>query len=58
MSKKNFRAGLSALTGIYGLTIAVLAMLDVSSLGLIAAIGAVLLGMGWAFSGRFAGRGA
>ncbi|MGI5322037.1 hypothetical protein [Actinomadura nitritigenes] len=58
MSKNPIRVGLSALTGIYGLTIAVLAMLDVPSLGLIAAIGAVLLGMGWAFSGRFTREGA
>ncbi|SNR55453.1 hypothetical protein [Actinomadura mexicana] len=44
------------LTILYGLVIALLAMLDVPALGIVAAIGGVLLGCGWGFSGRFTRR--
>jgi hypothetical protein len=53
MNNNPIRAALFALTMLYGLLIAVLAVLDVDALGLVAAIGGVLLGFGWAFSGRF-----
>ncbi|GAA0243813.1 hypothetical protein GCM10009527_045670 [Actinomadura nitritigenes] len=53
MNNNPVRAALFALTILYGLLIALLAVLDTPALGLVAAIGGVLLGLGWAFSGRF-----
>ncbi|GAA2156699.1 hypothetical protein [Actinomadura napierensis] len=53
MNNNPVRTALFALTMLYGLLIALLAMLDFSALGLVAAIGGVLLGLGWAFAGRF-----
>jgi hypothetical protein len=53
MTNNPIRAALFALTILYGLLIGLLAMLDAPALGLVAAIGGVLLGLGWAFAGRF-----
>jgi hypothetical protein len=53
MTNNPLRTALFALTIVYGLLIGLLATLDVSALGLVAAIGGVLLGLGWAFAGRF-----
>ncbi|NVI91329.1 hypothetical protein [Actinomadura sp. BRA 177] len=56
MSHSTVRQALFALTALYGLVIAVLAMLDVAALGLVASVGAVLIGLGWGCAGRFARR--
>ncbi|HEU5030047.1 MAG TPA: hypothetical protein VFV01_34405 [Spirillospora sp.] len=58
MNNNPIRAALFALTILYGLLIGLLAMLDTPALGLVAAIGGVLLGLGWAFAGRFTRGGA
>ncbi|MEO3828767.1 hypothetical protein [Actinomadura sp. B10D3] len=52
MNSTAARQALLALTVLYGLLIALLAVLDVAALGIVAAAGAVLLGLGWAFAGR------
>lgn len=54
MKKNIARQCLFALTVLYGLAIAVLAVLDVRGLGLFAAAGAVVVGLGWGCAGRFA----
>lgn len=51
MNTSIVRQALFALTVLYGLAIALLAMLDVPALGLVASIGAVLIGLGWGCSG-------
>ncbi|WP_433478170.1 hypothetical protein ACQPZP_14720 [Spirillospora sp. CA-142024] len=53
MNKSPVRQALFVLTIVYGLAIALLAVLDVDALGVVAAAGAVLIGLGWGFSGRF-----
>lgn len=58
MNKDIARKALFALTVLYGLAIALLAMLDVAAVGVVAAVGAVLIGLGWGCSGMFARRGA
>jgi hypothetical protein len=55
MNHHPVRAALFVLTIVYGLLIALLAVLDTPALGLVAAIGGVLLGLGWAFAGRLTG---
>ncbi|MFV2171804.1 hypothetical protein ACFHW2_05800 [Actinomadura sp. LOL_016] len=47
---------LLAVTIAYGLFIALLAVLDVESLGVIAAVGAVIVGGAWGVLGIFSGR--
>jgi hypothetical protein len=58
MNKNIARQALFALTVLYGLVIALLAMLDVPGLGLFAAAGAVVIGLGWGCAGLFARGGA
>ncbi|NKZ05664.1 hypothetical protein [Actinomadura latina] len=53
MNKSVARRVLFALTVLYGLAIALLAMLDVGAVGLVASIGAVVIGLGWGGSGMF-----
>ncbi|MFB4308019.1 hypothetical protein [Actinomadura sp. GTD37] len=54
MNKNIARQALFAFTVLYGLVIALLAVLDVAALGVFAAIGAVAIGLGWGCSGMFA----
>lgn len=58
MNKDIARKALFALTVLYGLVVALLAMLDVAAVGVVAAVGAVLIGLGWGCSGMFARGGA
>ncbi|WP_433468304.1 hypothetical protein [Spirillospora sp. CA-128828] len=53
MNKNPVRQALFVLTIVYGLVIGLLAVLDVDALGVVAAAGAVLIGLGWGFSGMF-----
>lgn len=57
MNKNTARRALFALTVLYGLVIALLSALDVAAVGVVAAVGAVLIGLGWGCSGMFARRG-
>ncbi|WP_024935998.1 MULTISPECIES: hypothetical protein [Actinomadura] len=57
MNSTAVRQALLALTVVYGLLIALLAVLDVAALGLVASAGAVLIGLGWGFAGRLTRRG-
>lgn len=56
MNKNFARQALFALTVVYGVVIALLAMLDVDALGVFASIGAVIIGLGWGCSGMFTRR--
>ncbi|MBE1535046.1 hypothetical protein [Actinomadura algeriensis] len=47
---------LMAVTIAYGLVIALLAVLDVDSLGVIAAVGAIVVGGAWGVLGIFSGK--
>jgi hypothetical protein len=58
MNKDIARKALFALTVLYGLVVALLAMLDVAAVGVVAAVGAVLIGLGWGCAGLFARGGA
>ncbi|MEU8341698.1 hypothetical protein SAMN05443665_1001168 [Actinomadura meyerae] len=57
MNKNTVRRALFAFTVLYGLLIALLSALDVEALGVVAAVGAVLIGLGWGCSGMLARRG-
>ncbi|URN00187.1 hypothetical protein LUW76_41015 [Actinomadura madurae] len=57
MNSTAVRQALLALTVVYGLLIALLAVLDVAALGLVASAGAVLIGLGWGLAGRPTRRG-
>ena len=56
MNKHIVQRALLALSVLYGLVIALLATLDAPALGTVAAVGGVLIGFGWAFSGMFVRR--
>ncbi|TDC04406.1 hypothetical protein [Actinomadura bangladeshensis] len=47
------RPALFALTVLYGLVIALLTVLDVRGVGVFAAAGAVVIGLGWGCAGMF-----
>jgi hypothetical protein len=57
MNKNTVRRALFAFTVLYGLLIALLSALDVAALGVVASVGAVLIGLGWGCSGMLARRG-
>ncbi|QKW35030.1 hypothetical protein HUT06_14130 [Actinomadura sp. NAK00032] len=57
MNKNTARRALFALTVLYGLVIALLSAVDFQAVGVVAAVGAVLIGLGWGCSGMFARRG-
>lgn len=56
MNKNTVRRALFTLTVLYGLVIAVLSALDVPAVGVVASMGAVLIGLGWGCSGMVARR--
>ncbi|NEA22883.1 hypothetical protein [Actinomadura bangladeshensis] len=58
MNKNIARQALFALTVLYGLAIALLTVLDVQGVGVFAAAGAVVIGLGWGCAGMFHRRGA
>ncbi|GAA1811973.1 hypothetical protein [Actinomadura chokoriensis] len=51
MNKTIARQALFALTVLYGLAIALLTVLDVPGVGVFAAAGAVVIGLGWGCAG-------
>jgi hypothetical protein len=54
MTENPLRKVLFAVTVLYGLVVALLAALEVDALGPVAAVGAVVIGLGWGCSGSFA----
>ncbi|MFI6326268.1 hypothetical protein ACIBG8_52720 [Nonomuraea sp. NPDC050556] len=53
MNKNLYRSIMLALSILYGALIAILALVGTGNLGVIAAVGAVVLGAGWALYGIF-----
>ncbi|MFC4113079.1 hypothetical protein [Nonomuraea zeae] len=56
MNQKSYLRLMLALTLIFGASIAVLALLQVGDIGIVAAVGGIILGLGWALAGTVAGR--
>ncbi|HEY4459201.1 MAG TPA: hypothetical protein VGN81_33120 [Pseudonocardiaceae bacterium] len=53
MKRKSYVNVMVTLCIVYGAVIGILAMTHLSNLGLIATIGAIVLGLGWSGVGRF-----
>ncbi|MER5998751.1 hypothetical protein ABT120_09275 [Nonomuraea angiospora] len=56
MTQKTYPRLMLALTVIYGLVIALLALLQTGGVGLVAIVGGVIVGLGWALTGILAKR--
>ena len=53
MKRKSYVNAMVTLCIVYGAIIGILAMTHIANLGLIATIGAIILGLGWSGVGRF-----
>ncbi|MEV6030110.1 hypothetical protein AB0L65_03115 [Nonomuraea sp. NPDC052116] len=51
MTQKTYPRLMLALTVIYGLVIALLALLQTGGVGIVAIVGGVIVGLGWALTG-------
>ncbi|MET9249819.1 hypothetical protein ACIHFD_13960 [Nonomuraea sp. NPDC051941] len=56
MTQKTYPRLMLALTVIYGLVIALLALLQTGGVGVVAIVGGVIVGLGWALTGILAKR--
>ena len=57
MNKTTYRNVMFALTLLFGAVIAVMAIVGLHSIGIVAAVGGVLLGLGWAMLGTLTRKG-
>lgn len=56
MTQKTYPRLMLALTVVYGLVIALLALLQTGGVGIVAIVGGVIVGLGWALTGLLAKR--
>ncbi|MBE1591531.1 hypothetical protein ACFPOI_13395 [Nonomuraea angiospora] len=56
MNQKTYLRLMLALTVVYGVVIALLALLETGGVGVVAIVGGVVVGLGWALTGVLAKR--
>ncbi|GAA3532423.1 hypothetical protein GCM10022419_009360 [Nonomuraea rosea] len=56
MNQKSYRRLMLALTLVFGALIAVLALLQIGDIGIVAAVGGIILGLGWALTAVLTGK--